>query len=331
MPIEVSYFGKNRFDCIIGVVKRVKSQVRFAHIFFMDGVGLGGDDPEINPFVSADMPALTRLFGPGWYLADAGPLVTAKASLVQTDATLGVAGRPQSATGQATILSGRNIAAAVGEHYGPKPNGPVRNEINKGTLFHAMRESGDPAALLSPYPDGYFRSIERGKSLYSAVPQAVVDAGYPLFGPEEMRRGDAVSPNFTGEAWHTQLGYTDMPIYTLAEAGAKLATLASRYTFSFFEHWPSDRLGHRGPLADAVRHLEMLDTVIGSLIDHWPAADGLLLITSDHGNIEEKNHRFHTLNPVPTILCGPQHAELAAQLANLADIAPTVLKALSYP
>jgi len=111
---------------------------------------------------------------------------------------------------------------------------------------------------------------------------------------------------------------------TLSEAGQKIATVAQDYRFSFFEHWPSDRSGHRGTLEEAVQHLEMIDQALGSLFEAWNWENGLLIITSDHGNIEEKHHRQHSRNPVPTILFGRAHAQYAPQINNLADIAPVV-------
>lgn len=298
----------------------------FAQIFFMDGVGLGGPDPQENPFVTAAMPHLTGLFGAGWYLAERGPIHNATASLVQTDATLGVAGRPQSATGQAVILSGRNVPATIGEHYGPKPNAAVREQIDQGTLFKEVVDSGRSAALLSPYPQGYFDAIDSGRRLFSSVPYAATQAGLALMTATDLRTGRAISPGLTGDAWRTHLGYSDIPSYTPYEAGRKLAEIAPSHTFSFFEHWPSDRLGHRGTLEEARRHLEMLDEAIGGVIDGWqhnrPA--GLLIITSDHGNIENKSRRTHTRNPVPTIIMGDGHAELARTVRSLLDIAPLV-------
>lgn len=302
---------------------------RYAMIFFMDGVGLGENDAATNPYVSAQLPHLTRLGGAGNLFNDAGPYITERSSFVPTDAACGVAGLPQSATGQAMILSGRNVSKAIGEHYGPKPNDAVRAELAKGTIFDQVRQAGGRAALLSPYPNEYFAAIDSGKRRYSSVPQAVVNAGVPLFGPTEMRSGAAVSPEFTGEGWHSFLGYEDVPLRSLQEAGETLAELARAYTFSFFEHWPSDRLGHRGTLEEAVAHLEILDEVIGSLVDAWPAQDGLLIITSDHGNIEDKSRRSHTLNPVPTILVGQDHTTYAPLIHNLTDIAQVVAKHLA--
>lgn len=303
----------------------------YVHIFFMDGVGLGSADPHSNPFATAVLPHLTTLLGENWYTRERGRITTPRASLVPTDATLGVPGKPQSATGQATILTGRNAPQVVGEHYGPKPNTAVANLIHQGTLFHDVAAAGGRAALLTPYPPPYFDSINNGKRLYSAVPLAVTSAGFPLMTVDDLRNGRAVSPGFTNQAWRDLLGYTDMPLLTLWEAGQRIAALAQQYPFSFFEHWPSDRSGHRGTLAAARVHLEMLDTAIGGLLDAWDDAHGLLIITSDHGNIEEKEHRQHTTNPVPTILVGPNHANLAAAIHALTDIAPVVRQFLGLP
>ncbi len=302
---------------------------RYVLIFFLDGVGLGSSDPRINPFVSAKMPHLTRLLGcEEWYLRANGRLSSARASMAPTDTTMQLPGRPQSATGQAAILTGRNIPRLVGEHYGPKPNRAVAALIEEGTLFHEVAAAGRRAALLTPYPAGYFEAIESGKRLYSAVPLAVTSAGWPLFSADELRNGRAVSPGFTGQAWRDLLGYDDVPILTLPEAGRQIAAIASTYDLSFFEHWPSDRAGHRGTLSEAVSHLEMLDSVFGGLLETWDDQRGLLIVTSDHGNIEEKDHRLHTANPVPTILVGQGHQQAASTIYNLADIAPVVRRAL---
>ncbi|MCA9944720.1 MAG: hypothetical protein KC449_14620, partial [Anaerolineales bacterium] len=54
-------------------------------------------------------------------------------------------------------------------------------------------------------------------------------------------------------------------------------------------------------------------------------------LTSDHGNIEEKDQRQHTRNPVPTLLVGAGHAELAAQIVDLRDIAKVTRHFLDLP
>jgi hypothetical protein len=309
----------------------MSDQRPFVHIFFMDGVGLGGPDPAENPFAAAIMPNLTGLLGRDWYLTGRDPIITPRASLVPTDANLGVAGRPQSATGQATILTGRNVPGLLGEHYGPKPNPVVSEAIRAGTLFHEVITAGGRAALITPYPAGYFEAVAGGRRLLSAVPLAATSAGLPLMGADDLRAGRAVSPDFTGVGWRDHLGYPDMPVLSLPGAGRQIAHVAADYDFSFFEHWPTDQTGHRGTMAEAVAHLEAIDAVIGGLLSAWDEARGLLILTSDHGNLEEKGHRRHTRNPVPTILLGRDHAHHAAAINDLTDIAAVVRNCLGLP
>jgi hypothetical protein len=294
----------------------------------MDGVGMGNDDPDVNPFVTANLPNLTALLGNNWYLQGNGRLTTSRASLIPTDANLDMPLKPQSATGQATILTGRNVPQLVGEHYGPKPNPAVAEVIKQGTLFSEIVAAGGEAALITPYPQRFFDGINSGKHLLSSVPLAATSAGLALMGVEELRNGRAVSPGFTNEAWRTHLGYSNMPELSLFAAGQRIAAIARTYHFSFFEHWPSDRAGHRGSLADAVKHLEVIDEAIGSLLDAWDDEHGLLIITSDHGNIEDKSQRQHTYNPVPTILVGQNHTAFAPEINDLTDIAMVVRRYL---
>ena len=92
---------------------------------FLDGVGLGPADPATNPFAVAHIPNLVGLLGGARPLAGLERAETQRAIFIPTDASLGVPGPPQSATGQAAILTGLNVPALVGGHWGPKPNEAV--------------------------------------------------------------------------------------------------------------------------------------------------------------------------------------------------------------
>src|SRR3990170_6779608 len=102
---------------------------------FLDGIGLGENDPASNPFVRADMPRLRTLLGGQALTRQAAPFIGERATLVALDASLGVSGLPQSATGQAVLLTSLNIPAGLGYHYGPKPNPPIAEALNGETLF----------------------------------------------------------------------------------------------------------------------------------------------------------------------------------------------------
>ena len=73
---------------------------------FMDGVGLGADNPRVNPLARADLPNLDALLGGRKLTASSVPLESERASVVALDAVMGVDGMPQSATGQASLLPG---------------------------------------------------------------------------------------------------------------------------------------------------------------------------------------------------------------------------------
>jgi hypothetical protein len=293
-------------------------------IFFIDGVGLGPNDPATNPFAAAQLPNLTALLGDKWYIERAQPVYSERATLIPTDANLGMDGRPQSATGQAAILTGRNVPALIGRHWGPWPVEPVADIIRQGTLFSQAIEAGKRTTLLNPYPQRYFDTIASGKRMYSSVTLAAAEAGVRFLTVDDLRAGLAVSPGFTNDGWRTELGVTDMPLLTPAEAGERLARLAQAHDFAFFDHWLTDIRGHRGSLEEAVAHVEMIDAVIGGMLAAWDDAQGLLIITSDHGNIEDKERRTHTRNLVPTILVGPDHRQRSAEITDLTHIAPLV-------
>jgi 2,3-bisphosphoglycerate-independent phosphoglycerate mutase len=297
---------------------------------FLDGVGLGSNDPEINPFARVTMPTIEALLGGHKLLAGVAPLNTERASLYALDAGLGVAGLPQSATGQAVLLTGDNIPALIGEHYGPKPNPLIATLLQNGTLFSRLSSSGRSAALLNAYPPRYFHGVDSGKRLYSAIPLAVTSAGLPLFTKEDLFAGRALSADFTGVGWAEMLGYPDAPVLSPEAAGNKLASLAQGYDFSLFEYWASDYAGHKQDMPWAIRQLNVLDGVLQGLLEAWDDSEGIILITSDHGNLEDLSTRRHTAASVPGLLFGSAEGRrrLASRLNDLSDIAPAIWRTI---
>ena len=173
---------------------------------FMDGIGLGTDDPETNPLAQAEMPYLQSLLGGGKLIASAAPFENEMVSLLALDAGLGVSGLPQSATGQAVLMTGVNVPEKLGYHYGPKPNPEVAGYLNNGnTLFSWLRAEGKKSAMLNAYPPRYFSGIETGMRLYSSIPLAYTSAGYSLFTQEDLFAGQALSADFTGHGWRSML------------------------------------------------------------------------------------------------------------------------------
>jgi 2,3-bisphosphoglycerate-independent phosphoglycerate mutase len=298
---------------------------------FLDGIGLGPDDPETNPFARARMPYLGGLLGGRKLLFRSAPYEGPAATLLALDASLGVAGLPQSATGQAVLLTGINVPAEIGEHYGPKPNAAVTKHLLEGNLFTHVRDLGRTCALLNAYPPRYFHGVETGHRLYSSIPLAVTSAGLRLFSKDDLFVGHAMSADFTGAGWVSMLGFPQAPVLSLAAAGQRLAELARRYDFSLFEYWSTDYAGHKQDMRWAVDQLEAFDLVLGGLVESWDADGGLILITSDHGNMEDLATRRHTNAKVPAILIGTSSArdDFARGLRDLTGVAPAILRLLA--
>lgn len=294
---------------------------------FLDGIGLGENNPETNPFARARMPNLNKLLKGRTLLKEAAPFHGEQATLLAIDPNVGVNGLPQSATGQAILLTGINIPAELGYHYGPKPNPAVAAYLKEATLFSRFVNAGKKAALLNAYPPRYFDAVNSGKRLYSSIPLAVTNAGLSLFRHEELFEGRALSADFTGEGWRTMLGFIDAPVMEAHEAGKKLAAVAKEYDFALFEYWASDYAGHGQEMDTAVRLMETFDGVLGGLVDVWND-DGLILVTSDHGNMEDLSTRKHTDADVPALVIGNKSArdEFTRGMKDLTHIAPAIWK-----
>lgn len=294
---------------------------------FLDGIGLGENNPETNPFARANMPNLNQLLEGRSLLQDDAPFHGERATLLAIDPAVGVNGLPQSATGQGILVTGINIPAALGYHYGPKPNPEVAAFLGEGTLFSRFANAGKKTALLNAYPPRYFDGIDSGKRLYSSIPLAVTNAGLGLFRHEDLFAGRALSADFTGAGWRTMLGFPAAPTLDAYHAGRKLVTLANEYDFSLFEYWASDYAGHKQQMETAVELMETFDGVLAGLLDEMND-ELLVLVTSDHGNMEDLSTRKHTHANVPAIVIGNKAArqEFTLDLQDLTEIAPAIWK-----
>lgn len=292
---------------------------------FLDGIGLGRNDPDINPLARAKMPTMKALLDGRSLLKDSAPFDGERATLLAVDPSVGVNGLPQSATGQAILLTGVNIPAEIGYHYGPKPNPEVAAYLNGGTIFSRCVDVGKKAALLNAYPPRYFHGIDSGKRLYSSIPLAATNARLELYKQDDLFAGRALSADFTGEGWRTMLGIPETPVLTPLQAGRRLASLASGFDFSLFEYWASDYAGHKQQMDTAVGLMETFDGVLGGLVEEMDD-DLLVLVTSDHGNMEDLSTRKHTNAHVPALVIGEKNArnEFTRGMTDLTHIAPAI-------
>ena len=288
---------------------------------FLDGVGLGEADEETNPFAAAHTPFFSDWLG-GKLTGRLEGVQERHLVVTRADATLGVEGLPQSATGQTALLTGKNGATIMSRHYGPWPGPTLKRVLDEGSLFSEVVSAGKRAALANVYPRGYFWALEHGKQKLNVPVYAARAAGVRLRTEADYLEDRAVSADLTGDYLHAQNG---SPLRTPEEAGANLAALASEFDFTFLDFWATDRAGHRWSFAESVELVEQLDAFFNGLVSTLEAdkKEVTLLVTSDHGNLEDKTTKSHTVNAVPLIAFGPA-AHRFRGVRSLLDVAPAV-------
>ena len=287
-------------------------------LFFIDGLGIGerGQHNPLNGLSEAEPLAIFR---------DEEPELIYEGALVRTDARLGVEGRPQSASGQTTILTGINAAAKLGYHKQGFPNQAMREIIKEHSIFLQLRRAGvEPVVFANAYTKLFFETRPRW---VSATTAAVEAAGMRFRDLEDLKAGRAVFQDYTNQML-IERGEDVIP-RTAVEAGEILAGIAAGHRFTLYEYFITDKVGHAQDFERAREVLCNLARFIRTLLSRLDLTRTTLLLTSDHGNIEDLSARNHTLNQVPTLIWGEHRDSIAARISSLADITPAIVGALT--
>jgi hypothetical protein len=241
--------------------------------------------------------------------------------LFPLDANLGVAGFPQSGTGQTALFTGLNAAAFIGKHFGPYPYSTLRPFIKERSIFKQVLGAGRRPYFANAFPQRYFDYMNKRPSHLTVTSLSCITAGIPLLKAQDLREGGGISADITGAGWR-DLGYPDMPTIDAAEAGARLVELSAHNDFCLFEYWRTDKAGHSEDFGGAVESLERLDAMLAGIIEMIDIRSTLLVITSDHGNVEDMTTGTHTRNPVPVIIHGRNHESVADRFRSVSGNAP---------
>jgi 2,3-bisphosphoglycerate-independent phosphoglycerate mutase len=291
---------------------------------FLDGVGLAPAGPD-NPFGTVPMPQTRALLG--------GPLVLNGArqrselepqvALRALDACLGVPGLPQSATGQTALFTGLNAPQIIGDHVTAHPTAPLREIIAQHSLLKRAAESGARVLFANAHSARFWQMVEEGQLRLGASTLTAMAAGATIPTLDDLLAGRAVLWDITHEVAAKFQGY-DLPRVSPEEAGTRLARLAADYDLVLFESFLTDLAGHRR--ADPAWVLARVDAFLGAVVAHLPP-ETTLLVSSDHGNLEDMSTKAHTTNPVPLLAVGPA-AGYFEGAAAITDVAPAILAAL---
>ncbi len=294
-------------------------------LVFVDGIGLGRPGAQ-NPFDGAPVRALAPLGGqPG------DPRVTFGA----IDATLGHSGLPQSATGQAAIFTGADAIAVAGGHREGYPTRAVRELIARSSFLARARTSGRRVALLNAFEGeraARLTRVARGEEPFSrdvrlsATALAALADGGELRTFADARAGRAVTFDFTGEVCRA-FGLQAHRV-SLDAAARTLASAAAEVDLALFETFLTDKAGHSQDMVWARHEIARLERFLAVLMDAVDPARQLVVITSDHGNLEDLSTRSHTRAPVPLLALGAGAEDFVRGARSLLDVAPRILASL---
>ncbi len=292
-------------------------------MIFLDGVGIGNEDFQFNPFFKFGFKTFTEIFGEIPTLKNPS-LKNNGAFLFPADATLGVEGFPQSGTGQTSIFCGMNAAKFVGKHFGPYPYSTLIPIIKEENIFKHFISLGKKAFFANAYPKIFFDYLKSGRSRLSVTSLSCKLTGLKLNSSTDVRNGNALTAEITNERWNSKLGY-NLKVLKPKSAARRLLRIAGKNSFTLYEYFLTDHLGHGRYDGDAQSTLQILDEFLFTIISEL-GSDKTLIICSDHGNLEDLSVKTHTYNPALTITAGRNAEELSLMINDLSQIKPAIMK-----
>lgn len=278
---------------------------------FLDGVGLGSH-VDLNPLTKASMPTLFKLIGEK--LTGTTNLVGQDILVKGIDACLGVDGIPQSATGQTSLFTGFNAQAFLGHHLMAYPNSELISLINKRSIFKYAKEKHIKSIFANSYTDGFFNAFDQSSPNYSVTTRCVLAAQIKFKTLNDLIDKRAVHWDITNSTLQ-DMPNNRVPLISPGEAGTNLKNLTNEYDLVLYECFLPDLIGHKKDMDKSIMFLEMFDEFLGGVINDKPS-NVHVLISSDHGNIEDLSFGGHTKNPVPLIVIGNE----AYKFSNVSSI-----------
>lgn len=289
---------------------------------FIDGVGLGEKGTQ-NPFLNNRYESFEQLTG-STFSNKAEEVITNDHLFKPIDANLGVEGLPQSGTGQTALFTGRNAAKEIGKHFGPFPHSGIKPFLKKESVFHGVKALGLDPYFMNAYPPIFFEHAQK-RNRWSCTTLMTKSAGLKLNSTEEVLQETALTAEIVQNAWREKLGI-DLPKITPTDAAKRVLNMLQEKDLLLYEYYLTDKAGHTQKEEDAVRVLKPLDEFLQYIIAHKSGND-TLVITSDHGNLEDLSTKTHTRNKVPLFVIG-KNANLFKGVESLTQLKEKILEAV---
>jgi 2,3-bisphosphoglycerate-independent phosphoglycerate mutase len=300
---------------------------------FLDGVGIGPNIDK-NPLYKVQAEYLPFYHG-ALSLPDGTPVKS-------IDANLGVAGLPQSGSGQTTLYTGVNIPQMIGEHKSSYPTRAMRKQILEKNILSKLKQNGLDAVFINAYPiysrlfrephiqikpNGEFHFSPAFPRLFrrrvSATSCMMVASGQPAFNEDDILAEESVFQEYTNR-WLNEKGLK-LPEFSPEKAAEIIFNASLKRDFLLYEYFQTDLYAHRHSFEDQLRLIEDLNRLLEKLFSLMDPETHTFLLTSDHGNLEDHTTRSHTRNPVPLVVWGKDSEPLRDTIDDLSHVTPAIV------
>lgn len=302
-------------------------------LIFLDGVGIGARNAT-NPFFLIQPECLPFYQG--------GGKIPGGSEVIPIDCSCSIPGIPQSATTQTALFSG-TFGPELGEfHRGGYPDQRLRKIILKRNLLSELQENGLKVRFFNAYPyhsqwfhppnltileDGRLEFSEefprQWRRMISVTTCLLLSIKQFPFDENDLSKGRALYQDYSNQTLVDR--GADLPIVSPEEAGNIIFNGSRKADFLLYEYFQTDIYAHRRSMEECLTLIRNLDILLKTLLSKLNPSEDTLILTSDHGNLEDLSRRDHSLNPVPLIIWGKGREKLRSGITRTEEITPAIL------
>jgi len=219
----------------------------------------------------------------------------------------------------------------------------TRSRVIQDLMFVAMTDFGpDLEGILTAFPaeqivNAFPKVLQDKRQLYIAESEKYAHVTYffnggyadPVDGEDRVMIPSPAVKTYDLAPGMNSAIITDSVIEAIQQ---------KKYDVVVLNYANTDMVAHTGNLTASIAAMEATDTCLGRLAEAVLAADGLLAVTGDHGNIEELKNistgevdTEHSTNPVPLYIISNAYMNIHLKPGKLGDVAPTLLHLIGHP
>ncbi len=222
------------------------------------------------------------------------------------------------------------------------PDHQLRQIIFKNNILKTLKSLGKKAVFFNAYPyhaelfqpphltftaDGSLLFSEkfpqRFRKKISVTTCMMLSVGQQPFDEQAIVQRKTLYHDFSNQSLINS--GMELPFFSPEDAAAILVQECRNSDFLLYEFFLTDLIGHRCNFELACELIKHLERFIQNLMNRIDLQTTTVLVTSDHGNLEDLSTPQHTSHPVPLIICGKNQLLLFNQISSLGNVTPAIV------